>query len=98
MEGAEFPYKGYSAVTFSDKTDGVSPSIGYLPGQMPCFVQESLKDKGVIITNTSDTGATHVHKELITGDSPHASDSIGYLGMTKMIEFEIARVRAATAA
>jgi len=75
--GTEFPYKGYKMVTFSDKTDAFTPNIGYIPGVMPWKCQEVLQSHGCETLNTSESGATHVDRELITGDSPQAGNNLG---------------------
>lgn len=75
--GNEFSYKGYLAFCFTDKTDAMTPSLGYLPGQMPWKCQESLANEGMVITNTTETGAVHQDRELITGDSPNAAHNLG---------------------
>jgi molecular chaperone Hsp31 and glyoxalase 3 len=46
---------------------------------MPWFVGDLLTAKGVQILNTDVTGATHVDRELITGDSPQAANAVGKL-------------------
>lgn len=73
----DFAYKGYEAVCFTDKTDEMTPSFGYLPGHMPWKCQEGLEGQGMIITNTTETGAVCQHQELITGDSPDAAHNLG---------------------
>lgn len=79
VAGAEFPYKGYTMVCFSDKSDKTSPKVGYMPGAMPWLVQEALRGQGVEVHNKSETGAIHVDRELITGDSPQASNKLGMI-------------------
>jgi len=81
----EFPYKGYKCVTFSDKTDQNTPKIGYLPGKMPWLAQEALKAQGMEPLNTSEKGATHVDRELITGDSPAAANKLGELAAPLLV-------------
>ena len=66
-------------VSFSDKTDKTTPKIGYLPGAMPWLMQEALTAKGAQMLNTSEKGATHIDRELITGDSPAAANKLGLL-------------------
>jgi len=73
----EFAYKDYEAVCFTDKTDGTTPSFGYLPGQMPWKCQEGLESQGLKITNTTETGEVKQDRELITGDSPYAAHNLG---------------------
>jgi molecular chaperone Hsp31 and glyoxalase 3 len=71
------PYKGYKMVAFPDKFDKQSPSLGYLPGQLPWFQCEALEKEGITVTNEKITGATHVDRKLISGDSPKACDELG---------------------
>lgn len=73
----EFAYKGYKAVCFTDKTDGMTPSFGYLPGHMPWKCQEALEIEGITIINTTETGQVTQDRELITGDSPDAANNLG---------------------
>lgn len=73
----DFAYNGYKAVCFSDKTDGMTPSFGYLPGPMPWKCQEVLEGQGLAITNTTETGEVKQDRELITGDSPNAANNLG---------------------
>jgi len=75
--GKEFAYSGYKMMCFTDKTDKMTPKIGYLPGAMPWKCQESLEQKGVTILNKSETGAVTQDRELITGDSPDAAHNLG---------------------
>ena len=76
-EHAEFAYDGYEMCCFTDATDKMTPSIGYLPGAMPWKPQAELEKRGVKIMNKKETGQVHVFKELITGDSPVASHNLG---------------------
>lgn len=71
------PYKGYKMVAFPDKYDKQSPSLGYLPGQLPWFQCEALEKEGIEIINDKITGATHIDRKLISGDSPKACDDLG---------------------
>jgi molecular chaperone Hsp31 and glyoxalase 3 len=71
------PYKGYKMVAFPDKFDKQSPSIGYLPGQLTWFQCEELGKQGMKVINEKITGATHVDRKLISGDSPKACDELG---------------------
>lgn len=75
--GKEFAYSGYEIVCFTDKTDKMTPSIGYLPGQMPWACQASLEEKGTIVKNKGETGEVTRDRELITGDSPKAAHNLG---------------------
>ncbi|WNB17611.1 DJ-1/PfpI family protein [Marivirga arenosa] len=71
------PYKGYKMVAFPDKFDKQSPSLGYLPGQLPWFQCEALEKEGIEVINDKITGATHIDRKLISGDSPKACDELG---------------------
>lgn len=71
------PYSGYKMVAFPDKFDKQSPSLGYLPGQLPWFQCEALEKEGIEVINDKITGATHIDKKLISGDSPKACDDLG---------------------
>lgn len=71
------PYKGYELCAFPDSLDKQSPSIGYLPGQLPWFQCEKLEQQGMRIINEKVTGATHIDRKLYSGDSPKACDQLG---------------------
>lgn len=71
------PYNGYKMVAFPDKFDKQSPSLGYLPGQLPWFQCEALEKDGIKVINEKITGATHIDRKLISGDSPKACDELG---------------------
>jgi molecular chaperone Hsp31 and glyoxalase 3 len=72
-----FAYKEYESMCFTDKTDAMTPSFGYLPGHMPWKCQEALEKEGAKIMNTTETGAVTQDRELITGDSPNAAQNLG---------------------
>lgn len=71
------PYKGYKMIAFPDKFDKQSPSLGYLPGQLTWFQCEALAKEGIEVINDKITGATHIDRKLISGDSPKACDELG---------------------
>jgi D-lactate dehydratase / protein deglycase len=71
------PYNRYKMVAFPDKFDKQSPSLGYLPGQLPWFQCEALAKEGITVTNDEITGATYIDRKLISGDSPKACDELG---------------------
>lgn len=71
------PYNGYKMVAFPDKFDKQSPSLGYLPGELPWFQCEALEKDGIKVINGKITGATHIDRKLISGDSPKACDELG---------------------
>lgn len=76
-KGQPNPYNGYKMVAFPDKFDKQSPSLGYLPGQLPWFQCEALAKEGITVINEKITGATHIDRKLISGDSPKACDELG---------------------
>ena len=80
------PYEGYKMVAFPDKMDKQSPSIGYLPGQLTWFQCEELEKQGINIINEKITGATHVDRKLISGDSPKACDELGKITVAALFK------------
>lgn len=84
-----FPFKGHDICAFPDAIDRQTPEIGYVPGPMPWYMGEGLSALGVRVLNTDITGRCHLDRNLLTGDSPLASDAIGRLAV------ETLRARAA---
>ncbi len=80
------PYNGYKMVAFPDKYDKQSPSMGYLPGQLPWFQCEALEKEGIEIINDKITGATHIDRKLISGDSPKACDELGRIAVNALFK------------
>lgn len=80
-------YKGYKTMCFTEASDNSSPSVGYLPGQLPWSCQGSIEAQGLIVVNTSETGATMVDRELITGDSPKACNNVGVLAAPLLVKY-----------
>jgi len=80
------PYSGYKMVAFPDKYDKQSPSLGYLPGQLPWFQCEALEKDGIKIINEKITGATHIDRKLISGDSPKACDELGKITVEELFK------------
>ncbi len=72
-----YMFKGYKICVFPDSIDKKTPEIGYMPGALPWFIGEKLKELGVEILNSDITGQTHQDRKLITGDSPFASNNVG---------------------
>ncbi len=54
---------------------------------MPWKCQEALETKGIKIVNTTETGATNVDRELITGDSPYAAQNLGVVAAPILVKF-----------
>jgi len=80
------PYKGYKMVAFPDKFDKQSPSLGYLPGQLPWFQCEALAKEGITVINEKISGATHIDRKLISGDSPKACDELGKITVESLFQ------------
>ena len=80
------PYSGYKMVAFPDKFDKQSPSLGYLPGQLPWFQCEALEKEGITVINDKITGATHIDRKLISGDSPMACDELGKITVNALFK------------
>ena len=80
------PYSGYAMCAFPDSIDQKSPSIGYLPGQLPWLQCEKLEQQGMRIINNAADGKTHVDRKLYTGDSPKACDQLGKMIAEALLE------------
>lgn len=80
------PYSGYKMVAFPDKFDKQSPSLGYLPGQLPWLQCEALEKEGIKVINEKITGATHIDRKLISGDSPKACDELGKITVEALLK------------
>lgn len=87
VEGRDFCYKGYKAFCFTDKTDELTPSFGYLPGKMPWKCQAALEEEGLAIENTTETGGVMQNEELITGDSPNAANNLGVFASPILVKY-----------
>ncbi len=81
-----FPYKGYQMKAFPDIIDTQTPAIGYVPGEMPWFYARKLQNLGVEILNNDITGACHIDRKLITGDSPLAANNFGKLSAEALLK------------
>lgn len=80
------PFQGYKICVFPDALDqGPNIEIGYMPGQLPWLVGESLARLGVDILNTGISGQCHQDRKLITGDSPLASNNLGKLAAQALL-------------
>lgn len=86
-DGSKYIYDGYEIVVFPDSLDtGANIDIGYIPGKMPWLVGEELKKLGVTPLNKGMTGQVHRDRFLLTGDSPLASNALGKLAATTLLE------------
>ena len=84
--GKPFLYAGYEMAVFPDSVDKQTPMIGYLPGHMPWQLGAKLESLGVTIVNTKGDDTCCVDRRLITGASPAASDKLGRLAATTLLE------------
>lgn len=86
--GGEFPYKGYKMVVFPDATDRFTPKVGYLPGYIKEeeWLQANLEKLGVLIQNTKMDDSTFVDRELITGASQLASQTLAVAAVEFLAE------------
>ena len=86
-DGSKFIYEGYKVAVFPDSLDtGANIDIGYIPGKMPWLVGEELRKLGVNPINKGITGETHRDRFVLTGDSPLASNSLGKLAASTLLE------------
>ena len=61
-----FIYGGYQMAVFPDSVDKQTPMIGYLPGQMPFELSNTLTSLGVQVVNTKGADTCVVDRRLIT--------------------------------
>lgn len=81
------PFAGYSMCVFPDELDaGANIDIGYLPGRMPWALGEAISAAGIKIANRTMSGMVHQDRNLITGDSPLASNELGKLVVKNLLE------------
>lgn len=86
-EGSKYIYEGYDVVVFPDSLDtGANIDIGYIPGKMSWLVGEELRKLGVKTLNEGITGQVHRDRLLLTGDSPLASNALGKLAASTLLE------------
>lgn len=78
--GGEFPYKDYKICVFPDKMDKMTPKFGYLPGYMKeeDMVEAQLRKLGFLIQNKEMDDSTCVDRELVTGASQVASQTLAF--------------------
>ena len=82
----KFIYEGYKMAVFPDSVDKKTPMVGYLPGHMPWGLSERLKQLGVNLMNTKSDKTVCIDRKLITGASPLASNELGKLAASTLIE------------
>ncbi len=87
LDEDEFLFNGYEICVFPDSLDeGANIEIGYMPGKLPWLVGRSLEERGVKILNKGITGQCHRDRNLLTGDSPLASNQLGKLAASALLE------------
>jgi len=69
--------QGLTLVAFPDWMDKFTPNLGYLPGNMPWFLGEKLKQKGAKVLFSLANGRCHQDRNILTGDSPDAAQRFG---------------------
>ncbi len=79
-------YDGYKMAVFPDSVDQMTPKIGYLPGNMPWGLSETLTNLGVNIVNTKSDKTVCLDRRLITGASPLASNELGKLAAETLLK------------
>lgn len=83
----DFMFRDYEMCVFPDSLDtGANIEIGYIPGPLQWLVGERLEALGVKILNADITGKVHRDRKLLTGDSPLASNNLGKLAATALLE------------
>ncbi|WP_017221529.1 glyoxalase III HchA [Moritella dasanensis] len=80
-----FVYRGYKIAAFPDSLDKMTPLFGYLPGAMPWYFGEKLRDMGLEIVNKKADGTCHQDRKLITGDSPDAANMFGVMAAEALL-------------
>lgn len=82
----DYIFKGYKICAFPDSIDAKTPDIGYMPGPMPWFMGERLRELGIEIVNADITGQIHQDRKLLTGDSPFAANNLGRAAAKALLE------------
>lgn len=80
-----FAYSGYKMAVFPDSLDKMTPKFGYMPGPMPWYFGDKLRELGVEIINSKANGACCSDRKLITGDSPDAANEFGKMAAKALL-------------
>ena len=80
-----FVYRGYKVAAFPDGLDKMTPLFGYMPGHMPWYFGEKLKEFGVEIINKKANGVCYQDRRLITGDSPDEANKFGRMAAEALL-------------
>lgn len=74
-------------MVFPDSLDeGANQDIGYMPGRLQWLLADSLEKLGVQVLNSDITGAIHVDRNVITGDSPLAANALGLVSAKELLQ------------
>lgn len=86
--GGEFPYKGYKICVFPDKVDEFTPKVGYLPGYIKeeDRLEANLVKLGCLVQNKEMDNMTCVDRELVTGSSQLASQTLAVTAVKFLAE------------
>lgn len=86
-EQEDFPFKGYEICVFPDALDeGANVDIGNIPGKLQWLLAESLEALGVKVLNEGITGQVNKDRNVLTGDSPLASNNLGILAADELLK------------
>lgn len=87
IDEKKFLFKGYKMTVFPDSIDeGANQEIGYMPGKLKWLLAEKLESLGVKILNEAISGQVHIDRNLITGDSPLASNNLGIVVADELLK------------
>lgn len=87
LERENNPLSDYRIVAFPDALDfGANIELGYLPGEMPWKLGETLRAEGLVVTNDEMSGATLRDRNVLTGDSPLAANQLGKDAVLALLE------------
>ena len=82
------PLAGYEVCVFPDALDeGANIDIGYLPGRLPWLLAERLTEDGLKVVNDTMSGQVLKDRNVLTGDSPLASNALGKLAVNEMLAY-----------
>jgi putative intracellular protease/amidase len=72
-------YKGYQMTCYSNLEEQLMDHMGVVPGPVPFYVADELRNHGVTVRNRLLSFMPHVvrDREVITGQDPFAADKLG---------------------
>ncbi len=85
LDDKPFLYDGYDMAVFPNSADKQSPKIGYMPGQMPWPLSDTLEANGITMTNSKADATVCVDRRLVSGASPKAANALGELAATTVL-------------